>query len=133
MMHILAVAAAGVLERIWPSTVPLHDFDLPQDVEDECWGPDHTMSPLSGDSGDTSAAGVNPPAPAAPSLENWCEPAVLEVLAEHDLVYMGGGAYECECDDVFVDPADWREAVSPQIVAAVLAAVKTWPGQGQQK
>lgn len=82
------------------------------------------MSPrLSGDDGDTSAAGATPPAPAALPTVEWLAVAVKEELAEHYLNLDSRG-YTCLCDLRDTDPYDWREHVAPIITATVLKCIE---------
>lgn len=127
MMHIVAAVAAGLLERVWPSTVPAHDYDLllaAAEADYETFEPLPDSTPAGGLD---PAAGV-PPDPAAglPTPE-WLAIAVLEVLSTHTLQFDGSGDCWCaECSSVFGDLNDWYEHIAPDVSEHVLKCIGSY-------
>ncbi len=122
-MHVVPAAVCGVLEKLWPSTVRPHDYDVllaDAEAEYETFEPSPTIH-TSGD----SAAGAIPPALAALPPVEWLSVAVKEELAHHHYRLSAEG---CDCGDVEhlrpMDPYDWREHVSPIITATVLKCIE---------
>lgn len=80
------------------------------------------------------SVGDSPPTPdesptEPPSLEDWIQPAVLEVLAEHEMYHDADLDIWCTCDSItFGDQGDWREHAAQPLIAAVLNAIRSYPG-----